>query len=203
MSLKCTASVPSWNSLSSAAFQPAKWKSVKNLAGVDVGDTDKTRWRGAGYDDAKWNTPAVSSDERFEDVPNGYTTIGDTSGDISFPAWKFRYNHNVFSDALKKNRDVEAYIGCYVTKPSAPALSHRVGARAGALATDTAIPLRRCAKMCQAFDCKTPIHPRDEPANQTDQREPILLTTCFSYFLPFHYSANEGVNLHITLSTRD
>jgi hypothetical protein len=49
---KCTASAPGWNSLSSSAFEPAKWKSIKNLA--VVGDTDKTRWRDAGYDDNKW-----------------------------------------------------------------------------------------------------------------------------------------------------
>jgi hypothetical protein len=183
VSLKCTASVPSWNSLSSAAFESAKWKSIKNLAGVDVGDTDKTRWRGAGYDDHKWNTPAVSAEERFVDVPDGYTTIGDTSGDTSFPAWKFRYNHNVFGDEQKNKINVEAYIGCYVTKPSAPALSHRVGARAGATDTDTAIPLRRCAKMCQAFACKIPTHPRDEPAQHINVNPTSLVFLVFFVFI--------------------
>ena len=38
VSIKCTAGAPSWNSLSSAAFQPANWKSIKDLA--VVGDKD-------------------------------------------------------------------------------------------------------------------------------------------------------------------
>jgi hypothetical protein len=76
----------------------ARWKSIKNLA--VVGDTDTMQWRDAGYDDEAWNTPAVvdvSADERFADVPDGYTTISDTAGDTAFPAWKFRYNHLVGS----------------------------------------------------------------------------------------------------------
>ena len=69
------------------------------------------------------------------------------SGDTRFPAWKFRYNHLV--DTRTEEIHVDKYIGCYITKPSAPALSHRMGRRAMATATDTAMPLRRCVKMCE------------------------------------------------------
>jgi hypothetical protein len=70
------------------------------------------------------------------------------------------------SRAASEKLNVDVYIGCYVTKPSAPALSHRIGARAAAMASDTAMPLRRCAKMCAAYECKIPTHPLDEPAHQ-------------------------------------
>jgi len=158
LSLKCTAGAPRWDSLlSSAAFQHANWKSIKDIVAVDGGDSDKTRWRAQRYDDDEWNTPTVvdvGADERFADVPDGFTTISDNGADTTFPAWKFRYNHLEGRKSTAEAIPVDTYVGCYVTKPSAPALSHHVGKRAGATAADTAIPLRRCAKMCEAYNCK-------------------------------------------------
>jgi hypothetical protein len=68
----------------------------------------------------------VTEDDRFADAPVGYTTVSDTTGDTSFPAWKFRYNRNDSATVKSETMDVDVYVGCYVTKPSAPALSHRM-----------------------------------------------------------------------------
>jgi hypothetical protein len=82
-----------------------------------------------GYADDAWNEPAivdVTEDDRFADAPVGYTTVSDTTGDTLIPHWKFRYNHIDLATAKSETMDVDAYVGCYVTKPSAPALSHRM-----------------------------------------------------------------------------
>ena len=61
----------------------------------------------------------------------------------------FKFNFRRYGKAASEELNVDAYVGCYITKPSAPPLSHRIGARAPASAADTVIPLKRCAKMCE------------------------------------------------------
>jgi hypothetical protein len=44
VSLQCSSGKREWNSLSSRVFQSTKWKSVKNLATVDIAADAKSTW---------------------------------------------------------------------------------------------------------------------------------------------------------------